>query len=450
MVERQDIDALLIGSLYGELSSTEEARLQAHLESHPADRAALEDLARARSAVRESRILQVQLEPPQSISALLLQEAARRVPRKAEEAKESWLSRFFRSFATHPAMAAAAMLVLVIGVAGTIYVRKGDHFAEQTARSNHAAPAAQAEPTAAAAESAAAAPATPPTASDQGQAFRVDLDEAERDGRYDRNQPGNREGGGGEFGYGTIGAGGAGEDRAVARGDSRATSGAAVEEPAKRKADVSKPAMRALEVTTPARPGPQELEDVVAERKAAPLSEKPRAKAENAFVAPADASGAPRSVQQAPQAPRATVAKDTAPESMPPPPPPPAGRLGGAADDKVTSSSALEAAGEAQTELAWARDQHARIVAQVRAGNCRAAAEVALEVSNRAPGYFQQNVEGDRSVKECLPLINTEREKYAEQQAQRVRANRRGDEEQAAPSKASSTKSGKAAKTTKK
>ncbi|MGN6107374.1 MAG: hypothetical protein ACTHU0_19855 [Kofleriaceae bacterium] len=443
MVERQDIDALLIGSLYGELSSTEEARLQAHLESHPADRAALEDLAQARSAVRESRILQVQLEPPQSISALLLQEAARRVPRKAEEAKESWLFRFFRSFATHPAMAAAAMLVLVIGVAGTIYVRKGDHYAEQTARSN-AAPAALAEP---AAEPAAAAPATPPAARDQGQAFRVDLDEAESTGRGDRNQPGNSEGGDGEFGYGTIGAGGAGEDRAVARGDSRATSGAAVEAPAKRKADASKPSVRALEVTTPARPGPQELEDAVAERKAAPQAEKARAKAENAFVAPADASGAPRSVQQAPQAPRATVAKDTAPESKPPPPPT---GPSGAAYDKVTSSVALNSADEAQTELAWARDQHARVVAQVRAGNCRAAADLALAVSNRAPGYFQQNVEGDRSVKECLPLINTEREKYAEQQAQRVRANRRGDEEQAAPSKASSTKSGKAAKTTKK
>ena len=31
-----------------------------------------------------------------------------------------------RSFIAHPAMAAAAMLVLVVGVAGTLYVQKGD------------------------------------------------------------------------------------------------------------------------------------------------------------------------------------------------------------------------------------------------------------------------------------------------------------------------------------
>src|SRR5687768_13725280 len=105
MVDRQDIDALLIGSLYGELSSAEEARLTAHLESHPADRTALANLTHAREVVRESRILQHQFEPPQSISALLMQEAARRAPKPREEA--SWFQRFMRPFMTHPAMAAA-------------------------------------------------------------------------------------------------------------------------------------------------------------------------------------------------------------------------------------------------------------------------------------------------------------------------------------------------------
>src|SRR5678816_2492189 len=78
MVDRTDIDALLIGSLYGEHSSADEARLRAHLESHPADRTALEGLNRTRDAVRASRIFDLQLEPPQSVSALLLQEAVRR------------------------------------------------------------------------------------------------------------------------------------------------------------------------------------------------------------------------------------------------------------------------------------------------------------------------------------------------------------------------------------
>ena len=38
MVDRQDIDALLVGALYGELTPADEARLAAHLESHPGDR----------------------------------------------------------------------------------------------------------------------------------------------------------------------------------------------------------------------------------------------------------------------------------------------------------------------------------------------------------------------------------------------------------------------------
>jgi len=130
MVDRHDIDALLIGSLYGELSSADEARLRAHLESHPADRTALDGLTRARHAVRASRIFEVQLEPSQAVSALLLQEAARRAPRKARtEEREGWFVRLRRSFLMHPAMAAAAMLVVVVGVAGTLYMRQGDHFA---------------------------------------------------------------------------------------------------------------------------------------------------------------------------------------------------------------------------------------------------------------------------------------------------------------------------------
>ena len=37
----QELDALLVGALYGELGPADEARLAAHLESHPTDRTAL-------------------------------------------------------------------------------------------------------------------------------------------------------------------------------------------------------------------------------------------------------------------------------------------------------------------------------------------------------------------------------------------------------------------------
>src|SRR5262245_56908846 len=108
-MERQDIDALLIGSLYGELTAADEARLAAHLESHPGDRGALDDLKSTCQAVRESRIFAVPVEPPQAISTLLLQEAHRRAPKRvvSDEAKEGWFARFTRVFIAHPAMAAA-------------------------------------------------------------------------------------------------------------------------------------------------------------------------------------------------------------------------------------------------------------------------------------------------------------------------------------------------------
>jgi hypothetical protein len=169
MADRTDIDALLISALYGELTPADEARLTAHLESHPADRSALAELTQTRATVRDSRILAVQLEPPQSISAMLLREAARRAPREREDA--GWFHRFVRSFMAHPAMAAAAMLVLVVGVAGTLYVRHGDPFvgpalseraevstAQTAAAPPAAAPTGAAEPPSPADPAVAAAP----------------------------------------------------------------------------------------------------------------------------------------------------------------------------------------------------------------------------------------------------------------------------------------------------
>src|SRR6185503_6051496 len=171
MTDRMDIDALLIGALYGELTPADEARLTAHLESHPADRAALADVSRTREAVRESRILAVQLDPPQSVSALLLQEAARRAPRPQ---RESWFHRIAHSFMAHPALAAAATCVVVVSVAGALYVRHGAKLAEDSTRpdvdhSVAAGPTSLAQqgpepPAVAAPASPSAAPTTPPSA----------------------------------------------------------------------------------------------------------------------------------------------------------------------------------------------------------------------------------------------------------------------------------------------
>src|ERR1041384_6030871 len=106
MTDRMDIDALLIGALYGELTPADEARLTAHLESHPADRTTLADLTRTRAQIRESRVLAFQAEPPQAVSALLLQEAARRAPKpQPQRESEGWFQRLSRVLMAHPALA---------------------------------------------------------------------------------------------------------------------------------------------------------------------------------------------------------------------------------------------------------------------------------------------------------------------------------------------------------
>src|SRR5882757_990003 len=104
MADRIDIDALLIGALYGELTPADEARLTAHLVSHPTDRTALADLQHTREAVRASGLRGVLFEPPQAVSALLVQEAARRAVKPRLHDGESWFHRFVRSLTAHPAL----------------------------------------------------------------------------------------------------------------------------------------------------------------------------------------------------------------------------------------------------------------------------------------------------------------------------------------------------------
>jgi hypothetical protein len=126
----QELDALLVGALYGELGPADEARLAAHLESHPTDRTALDDLRSTRKALLDARFFELWFDPPPAVSALLVQEAARRAPRVVAREGDGWFMRFVRSFAAHPAMAAAAMFVVVLGVAGTLYMSKGAELAQ--------------------------------------------------------------------------------------------------------------------------------------------------------------------------------------------------------------------------------------------------------------------------------------------------------------------------------
>ncbi|MCA9679817.1 MAG: hypothetical protein KC464_32595, partial [Myxococcales bacterium] len=149
MPDRQDIDALMIGALYGELDAAESARLEAHLSSHPEDRAELASLERTRTTLRQGLAEVPSAEPPQAISAVLLQEAARRAPaRKAaalEPAGPGLWSRFvtwLRPMAGNPAFAGALALVLVGGAVTTLWLRGGTKAAVPTMSESRGAGAA--------------------------------------------------------------------------------------------------------------------------------------------------------------------------------------------------------------------------------------------------------------------------------------------------------------------
>jgi hypothetical protein len=478
MVDRTDIDALLIGALYGELTPADEARLTAHLESHPADRTALDDLTRTRAAVRDSRILTFQREPPQAISALLLQEASRRAPRARTHRGEAvtWFQRFVRSFMAHPAMAAAATLVLVIAAAGTFYLRGTEQFVQSeaptvaperaapsvtTSAGAASAPARAPEPEA----SGAGAGSSAPTGSVAGSGDEVAADPsrpAQLDGaaKYEGAVARDRR----------AEQAAAASDQPQAQGEldgrapyEKAKAGkrvmqdaqlrklSAPDDAAPPKADrPASQAVRGLELRTP-QLEPKDFKDSD--------DEKPAGRQRRSAAAPAG-GGSPASTPPPPPAapanapapraagPAAAADVDVSPaqpapaasEAKRPPAKPSANQLPppSAANAQLerrldsTSNAANNANGDAkQTQgdralLEWARKQREQVIAYVNANRCRDAASTAVEIYNRAPDYYSANVATDRQIKPCLAYVNDQRDR-----ADRARANKNAADVQA-------------------
>ncbi len=463
MLEPQEIDALLISALYGELTPAEETRLEIHLGSHPADKTALAALTSTREAVRASRILQVQLDPPQSVSALLLQEAARRAPRPEE--REGWFARFARSFMAHPAMAAAAMLVVVIGVVTLVQNRKGDQFVET-------APATAVE--------------SKPAASDHS----IVASEPAKDRLDDNLDQGTVHGGeaGSNAAMGSAAFGGDSTDRfQVSLADSDGRQGKL--EAQKQQNTVADGKATETTKQDPAGPRDRTGDEVAAKNaKKGATAKKPsgaymelrsdeptvkdfegNANGEAApgrgyATAPTDdvskesvnavtpgpgltvggsgggagngtavTGSAPRSntppatttksaAKAEPKAPDGQVARNAPQAASPSPPPPPPPKVATSTGTKAAAPAEDKSANDPQ--LAWAREQHTTIIARVRNGDCKGAASIAVVLANRDLAYYKQNVASDRSVKECLAYIDNAREKDQEQRAERSKTKR--------------------------
>lgn len=486
MGDRTDIDALLIGALYGELTPADEARLAAHLESHPADRTALADLSRIRDAVRSSRVLSVQVEPPQSVTARLIQEAARRMPRVERE--PGWLYRVTRMLLAHPAIAVAAMFVIVLGVAGTMRMRRGDQFAEPAA------------PAATLTADTATSPATNETASQGG---------------ADSLEPGRV--------MTPVVAGAPAQEptgeptvASEAQAGSAAQPAAPVPEPdsapAAPAASVAR-ASGALDMATEAnyvreevvagrdefleggdrarsqKPSPKKAGIVL--RKAEPMpkdleerDERAKTDSKNAVVsadgrsargpeslaeaggaaAPPRTAGAPAAAPQtAPARPARPAAADAdddpgslakaklparqvsggklaqdatvAPPAAAPPPPPLepqsqredrrfAEKPAAPAEGKLENRAGdrSDKSGEDRALLGWARKQHEQVIAAVKSSKCDEAASLATEIYRRAPVFYAENLATARTMKPCASYLNREREREDRNRAASKRA----------------------------
>ncbi len=120
-------DAALIDRLYG-------ARAAGEGDAGTAEDAELAGLASVRSLVARVRDEAPVVEPPQALSARLLLAAAEHAPKRAAAARAAdggdferglWarMRRWFAPLVAHPALAAAASLMLVAGVGGALYLR---------------------------------------------------------------------------------------------------------------------------------------------------------------------------------------------------------------------------------------------------------------------------------------------------------------------------------------
>jgi hypothetical protein len=461
-MDRQDIDALLIGALYGELTPADEARLTAHLESHPGDRGALDDLKVARAAVRESRIFELQHEPPQAVSALLLQEAHRRAPKRVVsstgEEQESWFFRFTRMFMAHPAMAAAAMLVVVVGVFGVM--RANDRNASEVAEKTYSpsaqmetadqsitneaivAPTGAAEPAAGSAAAVAMDPSESAPADEGKDGYNVQLDETTRGRRdsflADREQ-----------------AKVAKESEKLQREQqaNKKSKGMIVTTPQPQPKELDAPRPKTATTKAPAKSSTlakgdsaDDFDYAVGATGGAGGAAAPRTGTAAGASAPRAGAGAGISANDSGlAAPQGKFAQPAAPPAAAPAPPPPSVATAPSTTSKPTEAkqaqqrpadAKAESAAPAQTKdnslIAWAKSEHNRTVALANKGDCIAAAKLAVVVQNRAPDYYTQYMSTDRALKRCQAYIAQERDAEAERTG-KARAQKRVNADEPAP-----------------
>ncbi len=397
MLDRQDIDALLVGALYGELSSSDQERLTTHLEAHPADRNALDDLKSAQQVIRtkvaSSRIFELQLEPPQAISAQLLQEAAHRAPKvraaaSDAPAREGWFARFVQSFVRHPAMAAAATLVLVVGVAGSIYLRTGEKGMVEPTVGQLAAPSAATDQSNLQNQAGSGVDGVAVALAEDKQQETQTVTGADR---------------------GAMGGASATEKGTAAPVATKAVAPTAMPKP-EPAPHLAKPASKAAYVQSDNRElQPRDLDEAKVAKNDDYKKSGERTSARSDRSDPVADVPSATGAGSLPLAPGAAMGQASSTIAASPPPPP------------VQVPAPVAKAPD--SNFAWAKDQHARVAALVKAGNCQEAAPLAVAIKSRDPEYYNSFVATDRALKPCMQYMIEAADREAEKKPAKMRVN---------------------------
>jgi hypothetical protein len=372
MANRQDIDALLVGALYGELDVAERARLDAHLSSHPEDRAELDAMERTRAQVRRGLADMPQAEPSPSISQLLLRAAKDGAPRAvvaAEVREESAWARFVAwlvPVARHPAFATAAVVLLVAGTATALWMRDAGKVSEPTQTRPAAASAApthdeggadswRSSSGSASASGSASSAAIGAADKYKANGYRVDLAQDERQAKAAEAPK-------------TV----AKDDGAARRDRHTAAAAAAAGKNAPTDTDgmVVQPHGAGSDVSI------QEALD--AEDDANMYNHDATEKKGGLGAGSGSGGGATGTVGPAPS---------------------------------VTSNEP-KPADPAHTE--WAQGAHQRLIQLVADGKCPDAGRLGAEIKDKAPEYFAANIANDRRVRQCKQYIETQAKKKAD------------------------------------
>jgi hypothetical protein len=375
MLECKQIDALMLDRLYGELpeSSSSRRSFDQHVEDCVRCRAELASLERTREAIRELP----EEEPPPALSAILLHEAARRAPGSPRAAVAddeggrgpwAWLLKVLRPLAAHPAATAVATLVLVAGVAGSLYVRGKHQVAEPQASSAAAPPPVHA--------AAAVEPEAEPEAeSERAAALAVNgylLGAEAAD-------------------VGLLGA----EDQDILDLTLLDTKEVPLreqrnEEAGERAADERK--LRRPTSTRSAAPRPRAEPTGVVANVVSGTDPLIRKDADDALP-PKTAAFEARVAQQ--------------PSSAGAPPPAEASPRGATRD-------------ASQPELVWAQSQHDQLAQAVKDEKCREAARIANDILDRNAAYYRANVAGSKDVQRCQWYVADEQRRRAGARARRA------------------------------